>query len=62
MTVVKGKNPETVQKPVDETQDYTGMRLLLDQISEQRTPLITHNGYMDLLYIYDKFYFNLPDT
>lgn len=30
MTVVKGKNPEAVQRPVDETQDYTGMRLLLD--------------------------------
>ena len=36
------------------------VNMLINEISEMKKPIIVHNGFFDLLQLYDKFYGNLP--
>ncbi|CAD8123894.1 unnamed protein product [Paramecium sonneborni] len=61
--IVKGPEPlETKKQNVEEVNEFAGVRVLLDQISQQKTPLILHNGLMDIMHVYDKFFETLPDS
>jgi poly(A)-specific ribonuclease len=59
MTIVKGV--ATVDAPVPEDVDVVGVRRVVDQIIQQKTPLILHNGFTDLCHLYDKFLYSLPE-
>eukprot|EP01017_Pseudomicrothorax_dubius_P034462 TRINITY_DN4727_c0_g1_i7.p2 TRINITY_DN4727_c0_g1~~TRINITY_DN4727_c0_g1_i7.p2 ORF type:complete len:546 (+),score=133.81 TRINITY_DN4727_c0_g1_i7:1048-2685(+) len=39
----------------------SGARIIFDEIIAKRVPLLTHNGFLDALHIYDKFIGPLPD-
>ena len=36
--------------------------MIFDTIREHKIPLIVHNGLLDIYHIYDKFFYNLPET
>ena len=42
--------------------DPLGFTRVIDYVSKLKKPLIGHNGILDLMFMYDKFYRPLPDT
>jgi hypothetical protein len=44
------------------TDDALGFTRIVDLMADLKKPLITHNGIMDLMFLYDKFYRTLPET
>lgn len=44
------------------TEDALGFTRIIDFLAEQKKPIISHNGIMDLMFLYDKFYKPLPDN
>jgi hypothetical protein len=42
--------------------DYMLLTRVVDLVSQLQKPVILHNGIMDLMFLYDKFYEPLPDT
>ena len=47
------------QSPFD---DPLGLTRVIDCISQFKKPLIVHNGMLDLMFLYDKFYTDLPES
>ena len=41
---------------------YLGFTKIFRLLVDFQKPLIVHNGFMDMLYLYEKFYEPLPDT
>ena len=39
-----------------------GFTKIFRLLIEHKKPLILHNGFMDLMFLYEKFYEPLPDT
>jgi hypothetical protein len=56
---LSSKVVESVPSPTD---DALGFTRVIDFIASLKKPMITHNGTMDLLFLYDKFYRPLPST
>lgn len=44
------------------TEDALGFTRIVTLLSDLKKPLISHNGIMDLMFLYDKFFRPLPDT
>ena len=44
------------------TEDALGFTRIIDYMADLKKPIITHNGIMDLMFLYDKFYRTLPET
>jgi poly(A)-specific ribonuclease len=63
--IVTGTEVQTTQgspPPTPEMEeDIVGLRRLLDIISALRTPVITHNGFLDSLHLFDKFFYPPPE-
>lgn len=48
-------------KSTDDVNNYN-IRTLINEISEAKIPIVLHNGFIDLIFIYQNFYAELPDT
>jgi hypothetical protein len=46
----------------EDLEDGFGFMDIIDLIIEMKKPLITHNGFLDILHFYDKFIADLPET
>lgn len=57
----KGNSMIKTAKDLETEPDVAGMRRVFDYISLSRIPVITHNGFLDILHTYDKFYYRLPE-
>jgi hypothetical protein len=44
------------------TDDALGFTRVVDFVAQLKKPLISHNGLLDLMFLYDKFYRPLPET
>lgn len=42
--------------------DELGITRIVDFVSLLQKPIIVHNGMLDLMFMYDKFYEPLPET
>ena len=62
LTINKGKDHTLETKPIVEIGDGVGARMIFDTIKEHKIPLVVHNGLLDIYHIYDKFFYNLPET
>jgi hypothetical protein len=53
---------KVVESQPTPTDDALGFTRIVDLMADLKKPLITHNGIMDLMFLYDKFYRTLPET
>jgi hypothetical protein len=53
---------KVVESQPTPTEDALGFTRVIDLMADLKKPLITHNGIMDLMFLYDKFYRTLPET
>jgi hypothetical protein len=53
---------KVVESQPTATEDALGFTRVIDFLADLKKPLISHNGIMDLMFLYDKFYRPLPET
>ena len=51
-----------VESQPQPTDDALGFTRIVDFMSKLKKPIISHNGIMDLMFTYDKFYQPLPES
>jgi poly(A)-specific ribonuclease len=57
--MLASKVVESIPTPTD---DALGFTRVIKFIADLHKPMISHNGIMDLMFLYDKFYHPLPET
>ncbi len=53
---------KVVESQPTAAEDSLGFTRVVDYIAKLKKPVISHNGILDLMFLYDKFYRPLPDT
>ncbi|KAF8820984.1 CAF1 family ribonuclease [Cardiosporidium cionae] len=56
------KKTKTLNDKTYLTLKSNGLQRILETIIQHEKPLVVHNGFLDLLHLYDKFIGELPDT
>lgn len=59
LDILASKVVESLPSPTD---DVLGFTRVVDFMASLKKPLIGHNGILDLMFLYDKFFRPLPDT
>lgn len=52
---------ETEELELEEAGEF-GFMDIIDELIESKKPLITHNGFLDIMHLYNKFIGDLPET
>ena len=53
---------KVVESQPSPNEDALGFTRIVDFMSKLQKPIISHNGIMDLMFLYDKFFRPLPET